>query len=137
MDTVPSFSRGRGRGAGGHEVNGRGRQSKNKSWVAGGSRSGTSTPNRSEGDRWERGGHRGSRGRGTGRPQTFPNASIVVTHPPVFENMVSGDDDEYQEQDEGEQEDELGEEIDEPELDSPEAREKFYQEVRVDIVEEI
>jgi hypothetical protein len=51
--------------------------------------------------------------------------------------MVSGDDDEYQEQDEGEQEDELGEEIDEPELDSPEAREKFYQEVRVDIVEEI
>src|ERR1700683_3073628 len=90
MDTVPSF-RGRARGAGGHEPNGRGRQSKNKTWVAGGSRSGTSTPNHNESDRWERGGHRGSRGRRTGRPRTFANASLVVTHPPNFENAMSGD----------------------------------------------
>jgi hypothetical protein len=59
----------------------------------------------------------------------------VVTHPPAFENLVSGDEDEeeYQQEDENEQEDELNEEIEEPELDTPEAREKFYQEVCCDI----
>jgi nuclear mRNA export protein SAC3 len=136
---VPPFSRGRGRGAGGHEVNGRGRQSKNRTWVGSGSRSGTNTPNLNhiEGDRWERGGHRGSRGREQNRPRSFPNASLVVPHPPAFENLMSGDEDEdeYQEEDENEQ-DELNEDVEEPELDTPEAREKFYQEVRSKITVE-
>jgi nuclear mRNA export protein SAC3 len=139
MDIAPPSSRGRGRGAGGHEVNGRGRQSKNKTWVSGGSRSGANAPNHGEGDRWERGGHHRSRGRGTG-PRTFPNASLVITQPSAFENLVSGDEEEdeeeYQEEDMNEQEDALSEEIEEPELDTPEAREKFYQEVCGDILEE-
>jgi len=39
----------------------------------------------------------------------FPYASLVVPHPPAFENLMSADEDEdeYQEEDENEQEDEL------------------------------
>jgi hypothetical protein len=139
MDTVSSF-RGGGRGSGSREVNGRGRHTKNKTWVAGGSRSGTSTPNHSDSDRWERGGHRGGRGRGTGQPRIFPNASLVVPHPPSYEDPVSGgeeqDGEEFIEEDADNQEDELIEEVEEPELDTQEAREKFYQEVRVAVMEE-
>lgn len=130
MDTTSLFGKDRGRNAS-HEVNGRGRQSKNKTWVSGGSKSGTSTPNHNEGDRWERGG-RGGRRRGTGRPRTFPNTSLVVTHSHTSENSVSGNEEEdpedYQE-DEDEQQDQLIQDIEEPELDTPEVREKFYQEV--------
>lgn len=134
MDTAPSF-RVRGRGAG-HEINGRTRQSKNKYWVAGGSRSGTSTPNHREGDRWERGGSRGGRGRGTSRPRNFPNASLVVNnHPPTFENAMSGDEEYEEEYQEGNERDERDEETEEPVLDTPEAREKFYLEVSGEVRE--
>lgn len=42
---------------------------------------------------------------------------------------MSGDEVEYQEEDENEKGGELNGDIEEPELDTPEAREKFYQEV--------
>jgi hypothetical protein len=46
------------------------------------------------------------------------------------------DEEEYLEEDGDGQEDELSEEIEEPELDTPEAREKFYQEVCCDVMKE-
>lgn len=145
MDVIPSFGRGRGRGGGrGHDVHGRGRpHSRNKTWVANSAGSSQDTPGHADGGRWERGGHRAGPGRGIDRPRSFPNASLVVKHPPqVFGGLPNGDEEvyeeheeegDYHEEDEGmeeEDEDELHEEIDEPTLESQEEREKFYQEVR-------
>lgn len=75
----------------------------NRRWVADGvtGRSGTSTPHvGSDGGRWERGGHRGgARGRGHGGPGKIENTSDEV------------------------------EEVEEVDLDDPEEREKFWQQV--------
>jgi len=140
MDSASSFRRGKGRGTGSHDVNGRGRpHSKNKTWVANSLRSGTNTPNFAENDRWERGGHRGGRGKRTGRPQTSPylNAPPVASYTPAFGNAVGSREEEYTEEEYEEEmeEDELHEEIEEPVLDTPNARDKFYQEVRYSVLE--
>lgn len=89
------------------------------------------TPSRAEGDRWERGGSRGGRARGApsrGTTRRFlnatfdarPSGSREVTPNPV------------------EEEDQLDEEVlnlvedptEDPDPETPEEREKFYQEVR-------
>ncbi|KAF9552870.1 hypothetical protein CPC08DRAFT_822619 [Agrocybe pediades] len=83
----PLYTRGsRGRGGIMHEGGGRGRpHSRNKHWSASDPPSRTTTPNHSDSERWERGGHRGGgrgRGRGAprGAPRTFPNVSLRVNH---------------------------------------------------------
>ncbi|KIM44074.1 hypothetical protein M413DRAFT_9323 [Hebeloma cylindrosporum] len=147
-----SYTRGgRGRGGIAREPGGtRGRPlSRNKHWSANDSRS--STPNHSDSERWERGGHRGGgRGRGAprGSPRKFPNVSLRLNNSPkpeqqpvphaeehhdeedpqVEEEEVNGDghDEEMLEDDELDQ---PFQEIHEPELDNPEDREKFYQEL--------
>lgn len=157
-----SYPRGsRGRGNLTHDA-ARGRpHSRNKHWSAADSVVRTNTPNHSDSERWERGGHRGGgRGRGAlrGVAPIFHNVSLRLNHPPhspqpqrtpVVRQPVhlpeahedveieepQGEEDElYDEDDEIEPEAEAYSgsfaEIHEPELDSPEEREKFYQEVR-------
>ena len=147
-----SYTRGgRGRGSIAREPGGtKGRPlSRNKHWSANDSRG--STPNHSDSERWERGGHRGGgRGRGAprGAPRQFPNVSLRVnnlsrpeqqpvpheeehhedetTHVEEDANEEDGHDEEMFEDDEPDQ---PFQEIHEPELDNPEEREKFYQEV--------
>ncbi|KAJ3510677.1 hypothetical protein NLJ89_g4539 [Agrocybe chaxingu] len=151
----PLFQRGgRARGTAPYDSGGRARpHSRNKHWSApdGGSRS--HTPNNSDSERWERGGYRGGgRGRGVTRgAPNFHNVSLRLNQPtkphslafvnePTEFNAQEEDIDEII--DEGDQEaeeerevEELGEEdegfqeIHEPELDLPEEREKFYQEL--------
>ncbi|CAA7264544.1 unnamed protein product [Cyclocybe aegerita] len=150
-----SFPRGgRARGGASYDSGGRARpHSRSKHWSApdGGSRS--HTPNNSDSERWERGGHRGGgRGRGVtrGAPK-FHNVSLRLNQPslphspavvnePTESNAQDEDvdkiiDEEDQEVEQGGEVDEDGEEdegfqeIHEPELDSPEEREKFYQEL--------
>ena len=150
MDGSSYTRSGRGRGGISREPGGtRGRPlSRNKHWSANDSRG--STPNHSDSERWERGGHRGGgRGRGASRgaPRQFPNVSLRVNNssrpeqqpmpqeevhheevkPQVEEEEVNGLDEEMSEDDELDQ---PFQDIHEPELDTPEDREKFYQEVR-------
>ncbi|KJA18922.1 hypothetical protein HYPSUDRAFT_44772 [Hypholoma sublateritium FD-334 SS-4] len=157
-----SYPRGsRGRGNLSHDA-ARGRpHSRNKHWSAADSVARTNTPNHSDGERWERGGHRGS-GRGRGVPRgvapIFHNVSLRLNHSPfhspqpqrtpvvqqpvhppeVHEDVeIEGTHDEedelYEEGDDIEPRAETNSgsfaEIHEPELDSPEEREKFYQEL--------
>lgn len=138
MDTGLSFRRGRGRG---HEANGRGRpHSKNKTWVAGSLRNGNSSSNHVENDRWERGGHHGGRGKRANRLQksATPNAVRSLSKAPDPGNVMDDEEEEYHEEEyeEEAEEDELPEEYVEPALETPEAREKFYQEVGCGIFKE-
>lgn len=133
MDAGISFRRGRGRG--GHETNGRGRpHSKNKTWVAGSLRNGTSASNHVENERWERGGNRGGRNKRGSRNQNLAifNASRESQTPAPADAMDGEEEEHHEEEYEDEvEEDELIEETEEPILETPEAREKFYQEVRL------
>jgi len=147
-----SYTRGgRGRGSIARESGAiRGRPlSRNKHWSANDSRG--STPNHSDSERWERGGHRGGgRGRGASRgaPRKFPNVSLRVNNlsrpeqqpvpheeehhedeTPHVEEDVNGEDGHDEEMFEDDEPDQPFQEIHEPELDNPEEREKFYQEV--------
>lgn len=127
--------RGRTRGALANDAGGgRRSHSKNRQWVAdqGATRSGTSTP-AADGERWERGGHRGGRGRGLtrGNARRFPNTSFVARPSTAHEDSMV-EDLEEQEEDElelEEDEDEHEPEVEDPDPDTPEEREKFYQEV--------
>lgn len=120
-------------------------RSRNKIWAAGegGSRSGTSTPHHPDSERWERGGHRGggrgSRGArglrgGRGVPK-FSNVSLRLAPPknpsPVDVEEMHGDDaHEAEHEIDVEEEQEEAGVIHEPELETQEEREQFYQEVR-------
>ena len=163
----PLYIRGsRGRGGAVHEGGGRGRpHSRNKHWSATDGTSRTTTPNHSDSERWERGGHRGGgRGRGIprGSPRKFPNVTLRVNNTPATQQHRSfvqppiqapepepeGVQIEMEEegaQEEGDFDEEVGydeeqveedvtqeplfHEIHEPELETAEEREKFYQEV--------
>ncbi|KAF8063426.1 SAC3/GANP/Nin1/mts3/eIF-3 p25 family-domain-containing protein [Lyophyllum atratum] len=141
MESAPHV-RGRGRGGGSHDA-GRQPHSRNRQWVAGenGQRSGSNTPYHSDGERWERGGHRGGRGgrgahRGRGK---FSNVSLRVNSAPHANDTESeqetiipdGHMDEAEEDHEEDHEEEYEEyeavELEEPPLDTLEEREKFYQ----------
>lgn len=124
-------------------------RSRNKIWSAGegGSRSGTSTPHHADSERWQRGGHRGG-GRGTrgtrgsrgGRGVSkFSNVSLRLAppkNPPPVDVEVEYNEhgDENENENEAEEEDEVEQvgsnRIREPELETQEERERFYQEVR-------
>ena len=162
-----SYPRGtRGRGNITHDA-ARGRpHSRNKHWSAADSATRSNTPNHSDSERWERGGHRGG-GRGRGAPRgvapVFHNVSLRLNHSPshspqprrapvvrqpVHPPEVHEDVEIEEVQDQGDEfdvvEDDMAlgaetnsgafAEIHEPELDSPEEREKFYQEVRASSV---
>ncbi|KAF8962842.1 SAC3/GANP/Nin1/mts3/eIF-3 p25 family-domain-containing protein [Flammula alnicola] len=158
MDGSSYTRAGRGRGGVIHDAGGaRGRpHSRNKHWSAtdGGSRS--STPNRSDSERWERGGYRGGgRGRSSSRgaPRVFHNVSLRVNDSPSQQQRATMDstpihngethdevgvegeeheEDEFYDEEqvmEPEAEEPTHNEINEPELNSPEEREKFYQEL--------
>jgi len=149
METTSPFLRG-GRGRGGLGHDGRGRPlSRNKHWSAtDGSRSQTHTPNNGDNERWERGGHRGGvRGRGHSRGITprFNNVSLRLDNtqqqltPQEVEETTNVDPYEGLEAVKDEDEDvvngdhnmelEEGDLIQEPELETQEERDKFYQEV--------
>lgn len=127
----PLQSRGRG-----FKINGASSRptSRNKQWVNGQDNSGHS----SDGERWERGGvHRRGRGRGRGgsgrATPLFPNQHLTV--PNVHEDVLSGTDDDGAQSDthsaNGMEDNEpTAVEHDDKELETPEEREKFYQEVR-------
>ncbi|KAI6024208.1 hypothetical protein EDC04DRAFT_2725458 [Pisolithus marmoratus] len=101
---------------------------RNRQWVADGvaSRNGTNTPQAgSDGDRWERGGIRGSRGRGRG-PRGKSNN---VPFPPLRRGIVDGGTT-ASEGERSEVEDETEEEeVYPPDPETPEDREKFWQEL--------
>ncbi len=123
----------RGRGL---KINGSARgagHSKNRQWIAGqgtvGPREGLVGHN-SDGERWERGnGHR--RGRGRGRGSVWPSSHLST--PGVHGEATSGTEEESQDgmEDVSRMDDEESEaEVEEKGLDTPEEREKYYQEVR-------
>lgn len=121
--------------------------SRNRQWTApdASSRSGQSTTSHADGERWERGGGRGGpRGRGRGRGgRKFPNQTLrnnVVPQPkevvPTQEHDAHTDVEEEMEDVQDDTNDDFYAtdfefpEIDEPELETQEERERFYQEVR-------
>lgn len=114
MDVAPSLRAHRGRGDGTHRP-----QSRNKHWTP--SHASTSVPNlRTDTDKWERGGHRGGRGRGLstrgapgGVSRKFPNRVLNVTADPP--HIPNGD--------------AIESDQDEPVLETQEERERFYQDV--------
>lgn len=109
--------------------------SRNKQWVApeNGLRSNlNNTASHSDGERRERGGHRGGRGaRGASRAvRRFPNVSLHVNRNPAMlaeEGGASDAESAGPAVGDSDMEDATGPE--EPELESQEEREKFYQEV--------
>lgn len=137
---------GYGRGGIGHDSRGR-RHLRNKHWSAGDSRS--YTPNNAGGERWERGGHRGGgRGRGyfRGSVPTFQNVSLHLnrqhtqnaTESGAQLEDVHGNENEYKndivDEDydmDSEDGDGSGYLIEEPELETQEDRDKFFQEVSI------
>ncbi|KXN83005.1 SAC3 family protein 1 [Leucoagaricus sp. SymC.cos] len=134
-------------------TNARGRpHSRNKQWTASGGQSANSMSHGSDGERWERGGGRGGirsgrgRGRGMGGERggrKFPNQTLrnnnTVVRPTSFKPAtqdahtdVEGDmvDVNHHDDEEGEDADDFEfPEIHEPELETQEEREKFYQEL--------
>jgi hypothetical protein len=133
MESSSHVRASRPRGNSLHDTGPGGRQthSRNKQWVAGesGQRSGTSTPH-NDGERWERGGHRGGRGaRGAARGGRgkFPNVSLRTTR--NLDSATVNDHQEHEGEDQHNEEDII--EPEERSLETPEEREKFYQEVRV------
>lgn len=123
---MEAFAHTRGRNTRGQAVaNGSRGHSRNKKWVAG-QDGGGHGGHGSEGERWERGTQRKSRG--TSRPHT-PASAFVATFPDQQEadDVVSGtDEEEYGGEDEAVQE--VSSDV---ERDTPEERERFYQEVRL------
>lgn len=102
----------------------------NKRWIADGvtARSGATTPHAgSDSERWERGGHRGG-GRGRGRSARGKSGNVTVTfhRNGTLDGGATGSEGEHSEM---EEEHEL-EEPDLNESETPEEREKFWQEVR-------
>ena len=120
----PRFGRGRGAGPNADADSSR-KHGRNRQWVADhiASRTNNVTPNNSDGERWERGGYRGGRGRGvTHGGRRFPNVTLnraqhdggvqsTIEH--LGDGMVGVD----------------SSVVSDPELETPEEREKFYQEV--------
>ncbi|KAF9466728.1 SAC3/GANP/Nin1/mts3/eIF-3 p25 family-domain-containing protein [Collybia nuda] len=107
---------------------GRQTHSRNKHWVAGenSQRSGESMPH-SDGERWERGGHRGGRGaRGTtrGGRGKFTNVSLRTTR---NAHNLAVNEESREEEDQSIEEDSAEQEA--RSLETPEEREKFYQEL--------
>ncbi|KAK2464989.1 hypothetical protein APHAL10511_003065 [Amanita phalloides] len=108
--------------------------SRNKQWVASenGSRTSTNTTNHVDDERWERGGHRGGRGvrgvtRGTRR---FPNVSLRVKHSSsALSSDAGASDSEAYGPALGDSDMEDGTGPEEPEFESQEERERFYQEL--------
>ena len=144
-----AFPKGRGRGAIVHD--GRGRPlSRNKHWsVINESRSQSHTPNNADGERWERGGHRGrGRGHSRGIVPKYSNLSLRLDntreqqHTPqeamesIYVDVDEGQGTWYAEDTPNrdhdvadEEEDESEHVIEEPELETQEERDKFYQDV--------
>ncbi|RDB21797.1 SAC3 family protein 1 [Hypsizygus marmoreus] len=134
METASHVRGGHGRGSGLHDTTRP--HSRNKHWVAGesGKRSSGGNPHHSDGERWERGGHRGGhgiRGISRGGRVKFPNASLRVPRPNHAESNATNDehmDDAVQ--DHTDDEAILDEPaLEEPAFETPEEREKFYQEL--------
>lgn len=122
-----------------HDISASGRPSysRNNHWVAGDSGQRTTSVNpsyHSDGERWERGGHRGGRGvRGTSRGGSrggrgrFSNVSLRVNG---ASRQGSATPDNHQENAMESNESLEAPEPEEPELETQEERDKFYQEVR-------
>ncbi|PFH53647.1 hypothetical protein AMATHDRAFT_1283 [Amanita thiersii Skay4041] len=131
MEAVQHNRNFKGRGAMVQETGlvGRRPHSRNRQWVAGENISRSSTPNHAEGERWERGGHRGGRGtRGTSRGmRRFPNVSLHVKHSQNPNDHGASDSENTGHGGDSDIEDGYG--IEEPELETAEEREKFYQEL--------
>jgi hypothetical protein len=122
-------------------------QSRNKTWLAAESgtaaQNTTSLPSPADGERWERGGYRGGRARGgrsrgvTRGGRRFPNATLSARTKQQTDQTTVIDVDEGDEDGEGDEEEVLGQPegdtVEEPELETPEERERFYQEVRPDL----
>lgn len=134
MDT-PVYSRGRGLKTNG-AVRGAG-YSKNKQWIAGqgtiGPKSRESSIPRNDSGKWERGGGT-RRGRGRGRGSVQYSTHLAVPSPPQEEFTNGGEDesqDEAQDPDDGDEQENEPEVMDteEPPLDTPEERDKLYEEV--------
>lgn len=128
MDSVPHV-RVRGRGA-------TQPHSRNRQWVSGenGQRSGSSTPYHSDGERWERGGHKGGhRGRGASRGRgRFSNVSLRST--PALSNHGNSESehsvlDGMMDEPEDHRSVEWFEEPEEPVLETTEEREEFWRSV--------
>lgn len=134
MEAASHVRHSRTRGSGTHDSR---LHSRNKHWVGGesGQRSGSSTPYHSDGERWERGGHRGGRGtRGVSRGGRgkFSNLSFRVSSTSQNERTEPSREgstiDDHMEDAASENLEEFIE-PEEPLLETPEEREKFYQEV--------
>ena len=122
-------------------VIGRGRgQSKNKTWIASDGHAGPRNPSAApgvggghhgaDGERWERG---SAFRRGRARGMRRGNRTLHVVHTKKLEDEREEDDGMHTEGDGTYTEaEDMGEtDIDEPELETPEERERFYQEVRL------
>ena len=142
MDAPLHTRAGRGRG-GVHNLI----PSRNKHWSVD-SNPRSHTPSHVDGERWERGGHRGGgRGRGVTRgvPPKFSNVSWrlnnsprqPVASPPVQQEDAHMEDEYDELQDDEEVILEPVDEIREPELDTPEEREIFYQEVCIIVLQSL
>ncbi|KAF8623868.1 hypothetical protein AX17_007270 [Amanita inopinata Kibby_2008] len=132
METAQHSRTHRTRGASLHDgvSGGRKPHSRNKQWVA--SENGlNSASSHVDGERWERGGHRGGRGtRGAGRGlRRFPNVTLHVKRNPHLSGDVGASDSESAGPVMGESDMEDVNDIEEPELETQEEREKFYQEL--------
>ena len=101
---------------------GRRPHSRNKKWVAGQGEARSS--HGSDTERWERGGHRRRGGRGRAHDQ---HGSHLTVPNGAHEDGASATEDEHASGDSVHEEDH---DEDEPVLETPEEREKFYQEVR-------
>jgi hypothetical protein len=123
----------RGRGVGHNDgmTGNRRPPTRNKQWVAehNGPRSTSITPAHNEGERWERGSHRGGgRARGATRGvRRFPNATLSRTQDSTHLEVAGHDSELDGEGSNGEEPDMT----EDPDPDTPEEREKFYLEVGV------
>jgi hypothetical protein len=130
MDALNARS-GRGRGAPLNDVVGSASRrplSRNRQWIAdqGGTRNtNNATPSHTDGERWVRGGPRGRGWSGGRGPQRHPHTSPRPTQMP----LGNAEQQEVGMEEAGVEEIEPDEE---PELETLEEREKFYQEVCVD-----
>lgn len=105
--------------------------SRNKQWINGLDNSGHG----SDSERWERGGPRRGRGRGRGSARSTPQPHQLSQHltvPGAQEDTLSGTEDEGQDDAYSGMEDDEVEvvDLDEKDPETPEERERFYQEVR-------
>ncbi|KAI0631801.1 SAC3/GANP/Nin1/mts3/eIF-3 p25 family-domain-containing protein [Trametes polyzona] len=115
---------------------GRRPHSRNKKWVAG---QGEGKSGSGGGERWERGGHRrrGGRGRVQGHhgthltvPNDFHEDTTSATEDEAISGAESGHEEQHEEQHEDQHEEQHEEHPDdEPVLETPEERERFYQEL--------